>query len=290
MPKKIEAGGKELTEYEESLLRKRRRDDTEQRRRIDAKAKAKLAQGRKKKEAEESKKAGGHKVTRAEVFVSNQMKQQRGFVHYKRNKSAITRAKQLQERFGDASAVNRQATQGDGTVKQDSLLLAVRIKGNTEGACTPQAEKIMKELGLRDINNAVFLKANSETIDRLIICQKYIAYGYPTKKSVNELLRKRGFLKKEGKKEAITNNVLIESMLGPDVLEVQEEAAGHMGCICVEDVIDTVFNCAKDDNDGMFKLILKVIWPFQIASLKETIEAGNMKHEAHGRDIRKKNT
>lgn len=137
MPKKIETVTKDLTEYEESLLRKRRRDDTEQRRRIDAKAKAKLAAGRKKKEAEENKKAGGHKVTRVEVFVSNSMKQQRGFVHYKRNKSDIARAKQLQERFGDASAVNRQATKGDGVVKSSALLLAVRIKGNTEGACTP---------------------------------------------------------------------------------------------------------------------------------------------------------
>ena len=104
----------------------------------------------------------------------------------------------------------------------------------------------MRDLGLREINNAVFLKANRETIDRLITCHKYIAYGYPTKRTVNELLRKRGFLKQDGKKQAITNNVLIESLLGPEVQEVGESCEGHMGCICIEDIIDTVFTCTTD--------------------------------------------
>ena len=103
----------------------------------------------------------------------------------------------------------------------------MRIKGNTEGACTPQAEKIMRDLGLRDINNAVFLKANAETLDRLIICQKFIAYGYPTKKTVNELLRKRGFLKKDGKKEAITPPDIVNRLLaaaGEDMVLVGGQA------------------------------------------------------------------
>jgi ribosomal protein L30/L7E len=40
-------------------------------------------------------------------------------------------------------------------------------------------------MGLREINNAVFLKANSETIKQLVLVQEYISYGYPTKKTVN---------------------------------------------------------------------------------------------------------
>ena len=40
----------------------------------------------------------------------------------------------------------------------------------------------------------------------------------------------------------------------------------------------------------MFEKIRETMWPFQLASLKETIEDANMKHEAHGRDVRKKNT
>jgi large subunit ribosomal protein L7e len=44
--------------------------------------------------------------------------------------------------------------------------------------------------------------------------KEYVAFGYPTKKMVNDLIRKRGFLKKDGKKLAITDNVLIEELLG----------------------------------------------------------------------------
>ncbi len=72
-------------------------------------------------------------------------------------------------------------------------------------------------MGLREINNAVFLKANSETIKQLVLVQEYISYGYPTKKTVNQLVRKRGFIRKDGKKEPISNNLLIEELLGkPD--------------------------------------------------------------------------
>jgi hypothetical protein len=73
----------------------------------------------------------------------------------------------------------------------------------------------------------------------------FICFGYPTKKTVVELIRKRGFLKRDGKKEAITNNLLIEELLGPESDKAGEEDDGHLGCICLEDVIDTVFNCRK---------------------------------------------
>ena len=66
--------------------------------------------------------------------------------------------------------------------------------------------------------------------------KEYIAFGYPTKKIVNELIRKRGFLKKEDKKIPITDNVLIEELLGGD-------ENSNAGCICIEDIIDCVWKC-----------------------------------------------
>ena len=47
----------------------------------------------------------------------------------------------------------------DKSVKPDSLLLVTRIKGFNSGT-TPQSQKILSELGLRKINNAVFVKAD----------------------------------------------------------------------------------------------------------------------------------
>lgn len=66
--------------------------------------------------------------------------------------------------------------------------------------------------------------------------KEYISYGYPTKKIVNDLIRKRGFLKKGEEKLAITDNNLIEELLGQG--EEDDE-----GCICIEDIIDCVFKC-----------------------------------------------
>ena len=118
---------------------------------------------------------------------------------------------------------------------------------------------------------------------QILIVNDYISYGYPTKKMVNELVRKRGFLKKDGKKEPITNNVLIEELLGTI-------DGGDNGCICIEDIIDNIYTCHKPDVDEVFQEIRKVLWPMQLGSLKESIQESNIPHEAHGRDVRKKNT
>lgn len=284
MSSSVQEGG--LTQYKEALLKKRKKDDYEKNRRIDARAKQKMEQTRQKKIADRL--AAGAGTIMPEVFVSNHMKQQRNFVHYKRQKAKIHLNERLQKEFAGKDTLFHQATESQkSNVKEDSLLIAIRIKGKNE-ATTPQSQKILSELGLRAINNAVFLKANTNTIKKIITVQDYITYGYPTQKVVNELVRKRGFLRKDGlKKEAITNNVLIEELLGPDSVDRVE---GHMGCICVEDIIDNIVKCWKPDNDAMFERIREVLWPFQIGSKRETMEEANTKHDATGRDIRKKNT
>ena len=77
-----------------------------------------------------------------EVFVSNHMKQQRNYVHYKRNKSKITLAEKANKK-GFYKALSDPKHR----VTENSLILAVRIKGfNTS---TPQAQKILSEMGLR---------------------------------------------------------------------------------------------------------------------------------------------
>ena len=69
----------------------------------------------------------------------------------------------------------------------------------------------MSDIGLRQINNAVFLHTTPENLDKITLVKEYIAFGYPTKKIVNDLVRKRGFLRKDDKKLPITDNNLIEN-------------------------------------------------------------------------------
>ena len=63
----------ELTHYQESLLKKRRKDDADHRRRVDNRAQQKMAQARHKKL--EAKEEAGKNILMPEVFVSNHMKQ-----------------------------------------------------------------------------------------------------------------------------------------------------------------------------------------------------------------------
>lgn len=82
----------------------------------------------------------------------------------------------------------------------------------------------------------MFLHTTPENLTKITLVKEYIAFGYPTKKIVNDLIRKRGFLKKDDKKLPITDNVLIEELLGGD-------DDSDQGCICIEDIIDSVWKC-----------------------------------------------
>jgi hypothetical protein len=52
-----------------------------------------MDQGRQKKKDERDRAAGGKKILLPEVFTSCQMKQQRNYVQYKRNKNRALKAK-----------------------------------------------------------------------------------------------------------------------------------------------------------------------------------------------------
>ena len=60
--------------------------------------------------------------------------------------------------------------------------------------------------------------------------------------------------------------------------------------LIIEDIIDTISNCHKEDLAEQFQEVNKILWPMQLGSRKETIEESNIKHDATGRDVRKKNT
>lgn len=113
------------------------------------------------------------------------------------------------------------------------LLLVVRIKESRN--TSPQAQKILNELGLKEINNCAFLMSTVENLKKLLLISDYVGYGIPSKKVLDDVIRKRGFLKTATHKRIpISNNVLIEELLGTH------------GIICIEDLIDALWNCKKN--------------------------------------------
>lgn len=59
----------------------------------------------------------------------------------------------------------------------------------------PKVKKVLQLLRLRQIGNATFVKLNKATLNMLRIAQPYITYGYPSLKTIRDLLYKRGFVK-----------------------------------------------------------------------------------------------
>lgn len=93
---------------------------------------------------------------------------------------------------------------------------------------------------------------------------------------MNDLIKKRGFIKKGTKRLPITDNNLIEELLG------------QHGIICLEDIIESLVKCHKEDSH--FDKVKEIIWPIQLAPLTETSDKANVPHTATGKDIKKKNT
>lgn len=209
-----------------------------------------------------------------EVFVSNYMKQQRNFVKYKRFKAG--QEPRYDSTNAAASVEDKQVLvlPKEQRVPVNSLLLLVRIKESRNA--TPQAQKILKELGLKEINNCAFVKATPDALEKLLLVKNYIGWGAPTKKTLDEIIRKRGYLKKEQKRVPISDNVLVEELLG------------EQGIICVEDIIEAFWRCKS--NEESYKAVRGAIWPIQLAPLKETSDLANTKHDATGRTIKKTTT
>lgn len=127
------------------------------------------------------------------------------------------------------------------------IAFVIRIRGIM--GVHPKTRKILQLLRLRQIHNGVFVKLNHATITMLRWVEPFIAYGYPNLKSVKDLVYKRGFVKVNKQRIAITDNSIIEDKLG------------KFGIICVEDIIHEIFTCGAN-----FKEVSNFLWPFKLSS------------------------
>jgi len=129
------------------------------------------------------------------------------------------------------------------------IALVVRIRGiNGLG---PRARKILQLLRIRQINNATLVKLNKASIAMLRIVEPYVAYGYPSLKTVKELVYKRGYAKVNKQRIPITDNSIIE------------KALGKYGVICIEDLIHELYTVGPH-----FKEVNNFLWPFKLSSAK----------------------
>jgi len=144
------------------------------------------------------------------------------------------------------------------------VAFVVRIRGINSVA--PTTKKILQLLRLRQIHNGVFVRLNKATHKMLTLVEPYITFGYPTVKSVSDLIYKRGFGKINKQRIPLTENKLIEDNLG------------KYGIVCMEDLIHEIYTVGPH-----FKEANNFLWPFKLSSPLGGFQA-KVKHYVEGGD------
>lgn len=128
---------------------------------------------------------------------------------------------------------------------EPKVAFVIRIRGINKVA--PKVRKVLQLFRLRQINNGTFIKLNKATKNMLRIAEPYIAYGYPTLKTVRQLIYKRGFVKHRHSRIPITDNFVIERKLRG--LKLQ----------CVEDMVYHIYT-----GGACFRKVNNFLWPFKL--------------------------
>lgn len=107
----------------------------------------------------------------------------------------------------------------------------------------PEVRKTLQLLRLRQLHNAVFIKAAKTTIRMLRLVEPYITYGYPTRKTVHDLIYKRGCGKINKQRIPLTSNFIVSDNLKKE------------GMNCLEDLVHEIYTCGPN-----FKRVNGFLW------------------------------
>jgi large subunit ribosomal protein L7e len=132
----------------------------------------------------------------------------------------------------------------------------------------PKPRKILQLLRLLQINNGVFVRLTKATTEMLKYVEPWIAYGYPSLKTVHELIYKRGYGKINKQRIPLTDNSVIEEHLG------------KFGIVCMEDLIHEIYTVGPN-----FKQASNFLWPFKLGNPTGGFHRRKFKHFIEGGDL-----
>merc|ERR1712194_539517 len=128
------------------------------------------------------------------------------------------------------------------------LLFVMRIVGIIK--LSPKPRKVLQLLRLKQLHNGVFLKVNKPILNMLKLVQPYVTYGYPSLKTVRDLMYKRGFGKVNKQRIPLSDNAIISDCLG-----------ASCSIYGVEDLIHEIYTVGPN-----FKQAANFLWPFKLSS------------------------
>jgi large subunit ribosomal protein L7e len=150
------------------------------------------------------------------------------------------------------------------------VALVIRIRGVSNVA--PKQRKVLQLLRLRQLHNAVFVKLNKPMQNMLRLVEPYIAYGYPSLKTVRAMVYKRGHLKINGQRIKVRDNKQIKDKFNNDEV------------VCAEDVVNQIYTAGKQ-----FRTVTNGFWPFKLAPAKGGLRQ-KRRHFVEGGDFGNRDT
>merc|ERR1711998_188314 len=134
----------------------------------------------------------------------------------------------------------------DGEAK---LLFVVRIRGLAD--MHPKTKKILSIMRLLQMNMGVFMKASKASKEMLTRVEPYLSYGYPSLKTVRDLIYKHGFGKINKQRLPLNDNAVVERGLG------------KYGIMCMEDLVHEIYTVGPH-----FREANNFLWPFKLRPAK----------------------
>jgi large subunit ribosomal protein L7e len=108
----------------------------------------------------------------------------------------------------------------------------------------------LRKLGLKAKYDGIFFKLDEPGIASLLPLAAYVAFGYVTKKSVEELVHRRAFcIDKGGARVALTDNVSVEKKLG------------DKGILCLNDLSHEIFSIGEH-----YEAAVGLLAPFKLSA------------------------
>merc|ERR1711990_568445 len=129
------------------------------------------------------------------------------------------------------------------------LIFVVRIRGLAD--MHPKTKKILQLMRLRQMNMGVFMKVSKAATEMLKRVEPYLSYGYPTLKSVRDLVYKRGYGKINKNRIPLNDNAVVEKGLGKH------------GIVCMEDLVHEIFTVGPHSREAN-----NFLWPFKLRPAK----------------------
>ena len=154
--------------------------------------------------------------------------------------------------------------------EKPKIAVVTRIRGIAKVA--PKARKVLQLLRLRQIFNTVVVKLNKPIQNMLRLVEPYIAYGYPSLKTVRTLIYKRGFLKINGQRIKISDNKLIKDKFN------------NKDLVCAEDLVNQIYTSGKH-----FRTVTNGLWPFKLSPPKGGMNQ-KRRHFVEGGDFGNRDT